>query len=118
MEGSPSVSRSLFVSLPLSILLIFGPPRVSVTLAWNAPRKPSVVHYRIYYSDMTRAKAAKAKWIDVGQATQASVPNLIPGHTYYFIVTALNSAGRESLPSNLVKYVAGSARTRPRTPSR
>jgi Fibronectin type III domain len=109
MEGLPSVSRSSLVILPFYILFLFGAPRTSVTLAWDPPRKTSVIHYRIYYTDMTKAKAAKANWIDVGRVTQASLPNLVLGHTYYFVVTVFNSAGRESQPSNLVKYVAGAS---------
>jgi fibronectin type 3 domain-containing protein len=91
------------------MLFLFGSPRISVSLRWERPRKTNINHYRIYYADMTKATAAKAKWIDVGQATEASVPNLIADHTYYFVVTAFNSAGRESQPSNLVKYVASSS---------
>jgi fibronectin type 3 domain-containing protein len=123
MESSARVSRpSLIfcVLLPLLTLPVFGPKRTSVILAWDAPPKKHIVHYRIYYSDMTKAKAAKAKWIDVGAETQASVPNLIAGHTYYFVVTAFNSAGRESQPSTLVKHVVGksAARTPAQAPTK
>ena len=92
----------------LSGLLLFGHKTASITLAWDASRDKGVVRYRIYYSDITEHKAAKAKPLDVGLTTRAVVPNLVVGHTYYFTVTAINSAGRESLPSNQVKTIVGS----------
>ena len=111
MESSPRFSRSpvlLFIFLPLSIFPLFGPQRTSVTLRWDPSPDKHVISYRLYYADVTRKKAAKAKSLDIGRTTHATIPNLVAGHTYYFVVRALNSAGRESEPSNLVKYVAGS----------
>ena len=87
---------------------LFGLQRTSVTLRWDPSPDKHVISYRIYYADVTRKKAAKAKSLDIGRTTHATIPNLVAGHTYYFVVRALNSAGRESEPSNLVKYVAGS----------
>ena len=40
----------------------------------------------------------------VGNVTNAVVTNLTSGATYYFVVTARNLAGLESLPSNEVSY--------------
>jgi predicted phage tail protein len=91
----------------LSGLLLFGHRTASVTLAWDPARDKEIVGYRIYYTDITGHKAAKAKSLDVGLTTHAGIPNLVAGHTYYFAVRAINSSGRESLPSNLLKYVAG-----------
>ena len=73
-------------------------------------RDKEIVRYRIYYTDITGHKALKARVLDVGLTTRAVVPNLVAGHTYNFVLTAVNSAGRESLPSNMVKYVAGSSK--------
>jgi Fibronectin type III domain len=83
----------------------------SVTLAWHAPSANGILKYRLYYADMTGAKAAKMTPVDVGLATQASVSSLVAGHIYYFVVTDLNSAGEESQASNLVEYVAGPSST-------
>jgi predicted phage tail protein len=104
-SGSPFL---VFIFLPISILPFFGPRRTNATLSWDPSPDKRVVNYRIYYTDMTKTKAGKAKSIDVGRTTQATVSNLVAGHTYYFVVRALDQAGRESEPSNLVKYVAGS----------
>ena len=94
-----------FGFLFLSGLLLFGHKTASVTLAWDPVRDKRIVRYRIYYTDITGHKAARAKSLDVGLTPRAVVPNLVVGHTYYFAVTAVNSTGRESPPSNLVKYV-------------
>jgi Fibronectin type III domain len=103
--GSPLLA---FIFLPVSVLPFFGPQRTSATLSWDPSPDKRIVSYRIYYTDMTKTKAAKAKSIDVGRTTQATVSNLVAGHTYYFVVRALDQAGRESEPSNLVKHIAGS----------
>ena len=101
--GSPII---VFIFVPLSILPFFGPKRVTATLSWDPSPDKRVINYRIYYSDVTRTKAAKAQSIDVGRTTHVTVPNLVAGHTYYFVVRAVDSMGRESDPSNQVKYVA------------
>jgi len=90
--------------------LLFGHKSASVTLAWDPVRDKGIVRYRIYYTDITGHRAIKARALDVGLTTRAVVPNLVAGHTYDFVVTAVNSAGRESLPSNMVKYVAASSK--------
>ena len=94
-----------FAFLFLAGLSLFGHKTANVTLAWDPVRDRGIVRYRIYYTDITGHKAAKAKSLDVGLTTRAVVPNLVVGHTYYFSVTAVNSIGQESLPSNVVKYV-------------
>jgi hypothetical protein len=38
--------------------------------------------------------------INVGNTTTITVPNLAAGQTYYFVVTAYNTVGIESAPSN------------------
>src|SRR4029077_2444479 len=111
MESSSRFSRSpvlVLIFLPLAIIPLFGPQHTSVTLCWDPSPDKHVISYRIYYADVTRKKAAKAKSLDIGPATHATLPNLVAGHTYFSVVRALTSAGLESEPSNLVKYVAGS----------
>jgi hypothetical protein len=77
-----------------------------VTLTWDPSPDKDVAGYRVYYADMTGRKAGKAKSLDVVRTTRVSAWNLIAGHLYYISLTALNSAGRESTPSNLVTFVA------------
>ena len=91
----------------LSLFPTFSHRAAGVSLAWDPPSDKQIVNYRIYYADVNKRKAAKAKSIDVGHATRATLPNLLAGHTYYFVVTAINVKGRESTASNVVSCVAG-----------
>src|SRR5687768_12860797 len=72
----------------------------AVTLEWNASPDPDVAGYRLYYADETGLQIVS----DVGNHTQASVTDLVPGRTYRFYVTAYHSSGLEGLPSNDVGY--------------
>ena len=92
----------------LTILPFFDHGTANVSLVWDGASDKTIANYRIYYADVTGKKAAKAKSLDVGNVTHATISKLTPGHTYYFAVTAVNARGRESAPSNLVKCVAGS----------
>ena len=110
MESSLHFPASLVLVLIFLLLFILpscSPKRTSVTLNWDPSPDKGVVSYRIYYSDVTKSEVAEAKSLDVGPTTHATVPNLVAGHTYSFVIRAVDSAGRESQPSNPVEYVAG-----------
>ena len=92
-------------ALFLAGLLLAGKQTASVTLVWDPPRDKSILEYRVYYTDITNERSQKAQLLNVGRTTRWIVPKLIVGHTYSFFVTAINAAGKESLPSNVVKYV-------------
>jgi hypothetical protein len=42
--------------------------------------------------------------IDVGNVTTYTISNLIPRKRYYFVVTAYDAKGSESLPSNELSF--------------
>ena len=69
----------------------------SATLAWNAVAG-TVSGYKVYVWDAPRSYT---RTITVGTGTSTIVNSLPVGKTYYFAVTAYNSAG-ESTPSNEV----------------
>jgi len=80
-----------------------GPPDFSVagngsrvTLKWDA--SSNAFGYQIYIGIISQQYHQVA---DVGLMTEAAVNNLAGDMTYYFVVTAYNSAG-ESCPSNEV----------------
>jgi len=53
--------------------------------------------------------------IDVGKVTTYKISNLVPGKTYYCVVTAYNAAGRESPVSNEISFtVSPSALKKPK----
>ncbi len=71
----------------------------TATLAWNRNPESNVAGYRVYYGTTA---GSYSQVLDVGNQIQAEVSNLAPGNIYYFVVTAYNSSGDESLPSSEV----------------
>jgi hypothetical protein len=74
-----------------------GATTSSATLAWNAVTG-TVSGYKVYVWDAPRSYT---RTITVGTGTSTIVNSLPVGRTYYFAVTAYNSAG-ESASSNVV----------------
>jgi hypothetical protein len=70
----------------------------SATLTWNAVTGTTISGYKIYVGE---APKLYTRTITVGTVTSSTVNSLTVGRTYYFTVTAYNSAG-ESAPSNEV----------------
>lgn len=69
----------------------------SATLSWNAVTGTTITGYKVYVGE---APSLYTRTITVGNTTSSTVSGLTVGRTYYFVVTAYNSAG-ESPPSNL-----------------
>jgi len=70
------------------------------SLSWNAPSTNSngtpitdLAGYKLYVGNASRSYQQK---LDMGKVTNYAVANLADGSTYYFAVTAYNSAGVES----------------------
>jgi hypothetical protein len=72
-----------------------------ITLAWDASSSANVAGYFVHYGN---ASGSYPNAIDVGYQTSATVSNLTPGQTFYFVVTAYNVSRTESPPSNEVNY--------------
>ena len=73
----------------------------SVTLAWDASADVNVIGYNVYYGPASGSYTNK---IPVGNVTNVTINGLVEGATYYFAVTAYDSSGLESVPSNEVSY--------------
>lgn len=87
------------VSLLMLNAPVFG--ESGVTLEWDANVEPDVVGYKLHYGT---ASGVYFTSVDAGNATTAEVPGLIANFTYYFAVTAYNTEGLESPPSNEVVF--------------
>lgn len=72
----------------------------SVTLSWNAVTNTAVQGHNLY---LGTAPGRYTQKITVGNVTSYTIGRLSVGTTYYFAVTAFNSAG-ESVPSNEVYW--------------
>jgi hypothetical protein len=83
-------------------------PSSSVALVWDAdlPTINSATNATGYCLFTGSASGVYTLRTDVGNTTTATVSNLISGSTYYYVVTAYNSAGIESQPSDEVSYTA------------
>jgi len=105
-SGWPALSR-LFASTFLAALLgcsILGSAahaQSSVTLAWDPSSADDVAGYNLYYGVASRTYTNE---ISVGDATSVTVTGLVAGTTYFFAVTAYDSAGLESAYSDEISY--------------
>jgi chitinase len=81
------------------LLLLWLSATDAIMLAWNP--SASAVGYRLHYGEQSQAYDTT---LEIGSPTQAAVGGLAPGHTYFFAVTAYNTAG-ESDYSNKVSAV-------------
>src|SRR6187551_2204718 len=87
----------------------------SVGLAWDPSPDNDIATYRVYYG---LSSGDRSSVIQVGNVTSATVPNLADGSTYFFVVTAVNTAALESEPSNEISYTTqGPAPTPTPTPT-
>jgi hypothetical protein len=76
-----------------------------VTMARDANPEPDVIGYRLH-DGITPGTYPNR--LDAGSATTKTISPIARG-TYYMIVTACNTAGLESLPSEELKVLVGSA---------
>ena len=76
-----------------------SPAQHSVTLSWNASSSSNVVGYNIYRSGQSGGPYAKINSA-LDPSTTDIDTNVQSGSTYYYVVTAVDSSGRESVFSN------------------
>jgi fibronectin type 3 domain-containing protein len=77
---------------------------------WDANPEPDIAGYKLYWGQTSRQYEQS---VDVGRATTGTASPLNAGTTYYFAVTAHNTAGLESDPSNEVTVTVPSANQPP-----
>ncbi len=92
------------ISFSIAILALL-PGRVAavqnVNFEWIASPSPAATGYNIHYGLESGVYTDK---VPVGTNTSATISGLVEGLTYYFVVTAYDSAGDESDPSNEIGY--------------
>lgn len=79
----------------------------SITLTWPASSNSSVTGYRIYYGVVSGVYLFA---LNVGKVNTATIPNLIPGQIYYFLVDTYNSLGTVSPYLNETSATSPAAR--------
>ena len=85
----------------------------TVTLKWDPNPAPNLAGYRLYYGT---SSGVYTQEINLGNVTATLVSNLREGRTYFFAITAYNTAA-ESLPSNEVSYKVPVSKTASAAPS-
>lgn len=112
--------KTLFALSLLAFALLF--PAVSqaqtnvvnsdtVGLAWNPNTEPDLGGYRVYLTQNTNAWT-HAK--NVGLVSTAQIQLPAQGR-WFMMITATNTAGLESLPSNIVEYTTPNGPAKPST---
>ena len=64
-----------------------------VRFTWRSNSEPNLAGYKLYVGTVSGVYAG---FVDVGRATTFELPDLVRGMTYYFALTAYNTAGVES----------------------
>lgn len=105
-SGSRSASNllqnSAIVSLlqpPTTVVITPPPPSPStgnVTLTWTANGEPDLAGYKIYIGTASGTYDAPGSAFETGKVTSYTVSNLPKGQTYFFAISAYDSAGNES----------------------
>jgi len=99
----PNPGRLLIWGLIILVCSAFEIEAAVVTLAWDLSSSRNIAGYRLY-SGTTSGVYGQTS--ELGNATSTLVSNLVTGKTYFFVVTAYNTMGVESAPSDEVSYLA------------
>ncbi len=70
-----------------------------ITLQWDPNLEPDLAGYHVFYGELGATPDVLAV-----STNRATIPDLFGGITYFFYVTALNTAGLESDPSVQIEY--------------
>ena len=83
-------------------------PTSTVSLAWNANTRTSNINSNAvgYQLHTGFSSGNYTQTTDLGNTTAVTVPLTQSGSTYFFVVTAYNAAGTQSLVSNQISAVA------------
>ena len=99
-----------FVNATALSLLLISNTAFSASLVWDPNAESDLAGYRIYTGVRSREYSSM---VNVGNTTQYPLTNLTQGTTYYFALTAYNSAGLESDFSQEINYTPASSNTPP-----
>jgi hypothetical protein len=87
--------------IPLFLLLCSAMTATqAITLQWDPNRETDLAGYKVYYGE-TSSSFVMA---NAGKTNSYTLNSLTPGKTYNFYVTAYNTAGLESNPSQSISY--------------
>ena len=67
-----------------------------MTLTWTANGEPDLAGYKVYVGTASGTYSLPGSPFVAGKVTSYTVSNLPKGQTYYFAISAYDSAGNES----------------------
>ncbi len=76
-----------------------SPSTGNVTLSWAANREPDLAGYKVYVGTASGTYSFPGSAFVTGKVTSYTVSNLPKGQTYFFAMSAYDSAGNESVLS-------------------
>lgn len=88
--------KKLIVSTIILFILTLTAAYAGWGVQWNPNPENNIAGYRVYYGNES---GKYTETIDVGNVTEADMSQL-PAGDYFFVVTAYNTLGLESLPSD------------------
>ena len=95
--------RALLLKGVYAIGVVIGVPcTFSETLLWNQNPEPNIAGYKVFHGEVNTSPTM----INVGNVLSRAFTNLVAGRTYFFYVTAYNTAGLESNPSQTLNYTS------------
>jgi hypothetical protein len=99
-----STASNSSLTLALSGSATAAPP-ASVTLSWNASTSSGVDGYNLYRGTVSGGPYTTHLNSTLNTTMSATDTTVVAGQTYYYVTTAVNSAGTESAYSNQVQAV-------------
>lgn len=98
-SGATNTPNTILVNFTVTPLP--APTTSTATLTWNANTETDLASYKVYKATASGAYATPLATIPAGNLTYQAT-GLAAGTTYYFIITAVDTAGNESTFSNEV----------------
>ncbi len=104
-----TMTKAILLTVCLFLAITATANAKTVNLAWDPSPSTNVAGYKIYYKEGssslqfngTGANEGSSP-IDVGKVLSSSLTGLPDTQTHYFAVTAYDTSGNESTPSNIV----------------
>lgn len=97
VENRNTSNKDMIKLIALLFLWNVSSYSASIEITWNANVESNLAGYKIYWGDTSGALQNSTS---VGNVTRFVLNNVNESRPYYFVVTALNTAGLESRPSN------------------
>ena len=104
-----TMSKTILLTVCLFLAIMATANAKTVNLAWDPSPSTNVAGYKIYYKEGSASLNFNGSGanegsspIDVGKTLSSSLTGLPDTETHYFAVTAYDTSGNESTPSNIV----------------